>query len=61
MEESDSLTAQLNANAILIVQLFSQGMAIKEELCAVIMMSSSPQSLETFVTTVCNASRTAMT
>ena len=52
MKESDSVTAHLSAYETIIAQLSSQGMTIKEELCALMLMSSLPPSCETFVTTI---------
>ena len=52
--------AHLNEYESLSSQILSQGMAIQDELRAIILMSSLPSSWETFVTTVCNASTTAI-
>jgi hypothetical protein len=60
MKESDSITANLNDNEATISQLSAQGMTIDDELKALLLMSSLPPSWETFVTTVCNASATAV-
>ena len=61
MKECDSLTARLNAYETIVAQLSSQGMTIEEELCALVLLSGLPPSWETFVTTIYNASSTAMT
>ena len=58
-EESDSVQAHLNEYESLSSQITSQGTTIEDELRAMILMSSLP-SWETFVTTVCNASTTAI-
>ena len=58
-KESDSIRAHLIAYPH--SQLPSQGMTIEDELRALIFLSSLPPSWETFVTTICNASTTAMT
>jgi hypothetical protein len=60
MKESDSITAHLNDYEGIISQLSAQGMTIDNELKALLLMSSLPPSWETFVTTVCNASATAV-
>ena len=51
MKESDSVQAHLNEYESLSSQISSQGTEIEDEL---------PSSWETFVTTVCNASTTAI-
>jgi Trp operon repressor len=61
MKESDSIMAHLYAYETIIAQLSSQGMTIEEELRALILLSNLPPSRETFVTTICNATSTAMT
>jgi hypothetical protein len=60
MKESDSITAHLIDYEGIISQLSAQGMTIDDELKALLLMSSLPPSWETFVTTVCNASATAV-
>ena len=60
MKESDSVQAHLNEYESLSSQITSQGTTIEDELRAMILMSSLPSSWETFVTTVCNASTTAI-
>ena len=60
MKESDSVQAHLNEYESLSSQISSQGTTIEDELKAMILMSSLPSSWETFVTTVCNASTTAV-
>ena len=60
MKDSDSVQAHLNKYEILSSQISSQGTTIEDELRAMILMSSLPSSWETFVTTVCNASTTAI-
>jgi hypothetical protein len=59
MKESDSITAHLNEYEGIISQLSAQGMTI-DELKALLLMTSLPPSWETFITTVCNASATAV-
>jgi hypothetical protein len=59
MKESDSITAHLNDYEGIISQLSAQGMTIDDELKALLLMSTLPQSWETFVMTVCNASAAA--
>ena len=59
MKESDSAQAHLNEYESLSSQISSQGTTIEDELRAMILMSSFP-SWETFITTVCNASTTAI-
>ena len=51
----------LIAYETLIAQLYSQRMTIEERLHALILLNSLPPSCETLVTTICNASTTAMT
>ena len=60
MKDSDSVQAHLNEYESLSSQITSQGTTIEDELRAMILMSSLPSSWETFVTTVCNASTTAI-
>ena len=60
MKESDSVQAHLNDYESLSSQISSQGTAIEDELRAMILRSNLPSSWETFVTTVCNASTTAI-
>jgi hypothetical protein len=60
MKESDSITAHLNDYEGVIYELSAQGMMIDDELKALLLMSSLPSSWETFVTTVCNSSATAV-
>ena len=60
MKESDSVQAHLNEYESLSSPISSQGTAIEDELRAMILMSSLPSSWETFLTTVCNASTTAI-
>ena len=60
MKESDSVQAHLNEYESLSSQIMSQGTTIEDELRAMILMSNFPSSWETFVTTVCNASTTAI-
>ena len=60
MKESDSVQAHLNEYESVSSQISSQGTEIKDELRAIILMSSLPSSWETFVTTVCNASITTI-
>jgi hypothetical protein len=60
MKESDSITPHLNEYQGIIFQLSAQGMTIDNELKALLLMSSLPPSWETFVTTVFNASATAV-
>ena len=60
MKESDSVQAHLNEYESLSSQITPQGTTIEDELRAMILMSSLPSSWETFVTTMCNASTTAM-
>ena len=60
MKEFDSFNSHLSTYENLIAQLSSHGMTIDKELHALIMMSSMPPSWETFVTTISNASTTAM-
>ena len=60
MKESDSVQTHLNEYESLSSQISAQGTAIEDELRAMLLMSSLPSSWETFVTTVCNASTTAV-
>jgi hypothetical protein len=60
MKESDSITTHLNEYEGVISQLLAQGMTIDDEIKALLLMSTLPPSWETFVTTVCNASATAV-
>jgi hypothetical protein len=60
MKESDSIMAHLNEYEGVISQLSAQGMTIDDELKALVLMSSLPPSWETFVTTIYNASVTAV-
>jgi hypothetical protein len=60
IKESDLITAHLNEYDEIISQLSAQGMTIDDKLKALLLMSSLPPSWETFVTTVCNASATAV-
>ena len=60
LSESDSVQAHLNEYESLSSQITSQGTTIEDELRAMILMSSLPSSWETFVTTVCNTSTTAI-
>jgi hypothetical protein len=60
MKESDSITAQLNDYEGIIFQLSTKGMAIDDELKALLLMSGLPLSWETFITTICNASAMAV-
>jgi hypothetical protein len=60
MKEFDSITAHLNDYEGIISQLLAQGMTINDELKALLLMSNPPPSWETFLTTVCNASATAV-
>ena len=60
MKDSDLVQAHLNEYESLSSQITSQGTTIEDELRAMILMSSLPSSWETFVTTVCNASTTAI-
>jgi hypothetical protein len=60
MRESDSITAHLNDYEGIISELPAQGMTIDDELKALLLMSNLPPSWATFVTTVCNASATAV-
>jgi hypothetical protein len=60
MKESDSITAHLNDYEGIISQMSAQGMTIDDELKALLLMSSLASSWETFVTTVYNASATAV-
>ena len=60
MKEFDSVQAHLYEYESLSSQISSQGTTIKDELRAMILMSSVPSSWETFVTTVCNTSTTAI-
>jgi hypothetical protein len=60
MKESDSITAHLNEYEGIISHLSAQGMTIDDKLKALLLMSSLLPSWETFVTTVCNASATAV-
>ena len=52
MKDSDSVQAHLNEYESISSQITSQGTTIKDELRAMILMSSLPSSWETFVTTV---------
>jgi hypothetical protein len=60
MKELDSITAHLNEYKGVISQLSAQGMTIDDELKALLLMNSCRPSWETFVTTVCNTSATAL-
>ena len=60
MKESDLVQAHLNEYKSLSSQISSQVKTIEDELRAMILMSSLPSSSETFFTTVCNASTTAI-
>jgi hypothetical protein len=60
MKESDSIMAHLNDYEGIILHMSAQGMTIDDELKALQLMSSLPPSWETFVTTECNASATAV-
>jgi hypothetical protein len=60
IKESDSIMAHLNDYEGVISQLSVQGKTIDDELKALLLMSSLPPSWETFVTTVCNVSTTAV-
>ena len=60
MKDSDSVQAHLKEYESLSSQISSQGTTIENELRAMILMSSLPSSWETFATTVCNASTTAI-
>jgi hypothetical protein len=60
MKEFESITAHVNDYEGIISRLSAQGMTIDDELKALLVMSSLPPSWETFVTTVCNASATAV-
>jgi hypothetical protein len=60
MKVSDSITAHLNDYEGVISKLSAQGRTIDDELKALLLMSTLPQSWETFVTTVCNASAAAV-
>ena len=60
MKDSDSVQAHLNEYESLSSQISSQATKIEDELRAMILMSSLPSSSKTFVTTVCNASTTAI-
>ena len=60
MKESDSVQTHLNEYESLSSQISAQGTTIEDEPRAMLLMSSLPSSWETFVTTVCNASTTAV-
>ena len=60
IKDSDSVQAHLNEYEGLSSQISSQGTTIEDELRAMILMSNFPSSLETFVTTMWNASTTAI-
>jgi hypothetical protein len=61
MKESDLITAHLNNyEEGIISQLSAKGITIDDELKALLLMSSLPASWETFVTTICNVSATAV-
>ena len=60
LKDSDLVQAHLNEYESLSSQISSQGTTIKNELRAMILMSSLPSSWETFVTTVWNASTTVV-
>ena len=60
MKESDSVQTHLNEYGSLSSQISAQGTAIEDELRVMLLMSSLPSSWETFVTTMCNASTTAV-
>ena len=60
MKDSDSVQAYLNEYESLSSQISSQGTTIEDELREMILMGSRPSSWETFITTVCNASTTAI-
>ena len=60
MKESDLVHTHLNEYQSLSSQISVQGMTIEDELRAMLLMSSLPSSWETYVTTVCNASTTAV-
>ena len=60
MKESDLVQTHLNEYRSLSSQISAQGTTIEDELRAMLLMSSLPSSWETFVTTVCNASTTAV-
>ena len=60
MKEFDSVQTHLNEYENLGSQILAQGTTIEDELRVMLLMSSLPSSWETFVTTMCNASTTAV-
>ena len=60
MKESDSVQTRLNEYESLSSQISAQRTTIEDELRAMMLMSSLPPYWETFVTTVCNSSTTAV-
>ena len=60
MKEFDSVQTYLNEYKSLSSHISAQGTTIKNELRAMMLMTSLPSSWETFVTTVCNASTTVV-
>ena len=60
MKESDLVHAHINEYKNLNPQISAEGTTIEDELKAMLVMSSLPPSWETFVTTLCNASTTAV-
>ena len=60
MKESDSVHVHLNEYESLSSHILAQGTTLEDELRAMMLMTSLSPSWETFVTTMCNASTTAM-
>ena len=60
MKESNSVQTHLNEYESLSSQISAERTTIEDELRAMLLMSSLPSSWETFVTTMCNASTTAV-